>query len=70
MKSKEELKSLKEELEPLNKKLEELSDDKLEQVNGGGTGLNGCTGLKNPSYSHCHGCSYFNGASQCYLTWK
>ena len=35
MKTKEELNALKEEVETLNKKLAELSEDELEQVNGG-----------------------------------
>ena len=35
MKSKEELKTLKKEVETLNEKLAELSEDELEQVNGG-----------------------------------
>ena len=35
MKTKEELKALKEEVETLNKKLAELSEEELEQVNGG-----------------------------------
>ena len=35
MKTAEELKSLKEEVEALNKKLAELSEEELEQVNGG-----------------------------------
>ena len=35
MKTKEELNALKEEVETLNKKLHELSEEELEQVNGG-----------------------------------
>ena len=35
MKTKEELNALKEEVETLNKKLAELSNEELEQVNGG-----------------------------------
>lgn len=35
MKTSEELKSIKEEAETLNNKLQELTDDELEQVNGG-----------------------------------
>ena len=35
MKSKEELNIIKEEVESLNKKLDELSEEELEQVNGG-----------------------------------
>ena len=39
MKTKEELDTLKEEVETLNKKLAELTDEELEQVSGGGPGL-------------------------------
>ena len=35
MKTKEELNALKEEVETLNEKLKELTDEELEQVNGG-----------------------------------
>ena len=37
MKSKEELNKLKEEVETVNEKLQELTEEELEQVNGGGT---------------------------------
>ena len=40
MKTKEELNALKEEVEILNKKLHELTEDELEQVTGGQTGIN------------------------------
>ena len=35
MKTKEELNALKEEVETVNKKMRELTDEELEQVNGG-----------------------------------
>lgn len=35
MKTEEELNAIKEEVETLNKKLEELTEEELEQVNGG-----------------------------------
>ena len=37
MKSKEELNKLKEEVESVNEKLQELTEEELEQVNGGAT---------------------------------
>ena len=40
MKTKEELNALKNEVEALNKKLAELTEEELEQVNGGDQGYN------------------------------